>query len=239
MNKNGKPHGNKGKPRPDMIGENNPAKRPEVRAKISANNASKRPEIRKMHSENKKGIKNVMKNPDIKAKHLAAVQTTEFREKESIIHLGKLRPDMIGELNQMHRPEVAAKISISMSGPNHWNWKDGISFEPYCPKFNNNLKERIRAFFNYECIICGKSTEENITNNGRKFELSCHHVEYNKNACCDGKPVHFAALCLRCHSKTNYDTEKWENILHIIINEIYNGKSYYTKEEYKVIKNYY
>lgn len=36
----------KRKPRPDMVGENNPAKRPEVREKLRDNNAMKNPEIR-------------------------------------------------------------------------------------------------------------------------------------------------------------------------------------------------
>jgi group I intron endonuclease len=50
----GLPSGNKGKkypykarsPRPDMMGENNPAKRPEVRKKLSENNPMKNPELR-------------------------------------------------------------------------------------------------------------------------------------------------------------------------------------------------
>ena len=54
-------------------------------------------------------------------------------------------------------------------------------------------------------------------------------------ACCHGKPIHFAALCHKCHSKTNYNREYWECILHRIIDEIYNGRSYYTKEEYENI----
>lgn len=115
-------------------------------------------------------------------------------------------------------------------GETHGNWKGGISFEPYCPKFNQDLKERVRAFFDNTCITCGKTTKEN----GKA--LSVHHVEYDKSACCDGEPVHFAAMCHRCHSKTNFDRERWEAMMHRIIDEIYNGRSYYTKEEYKKIK---
>lgn len=40
----------RGRKRPDICGENNPAKRPEVRKKISENNPMKRPEIRKKMS---------------------------------------------------------------------------------------------------------------------------------------------------------------------------------------------
>jgi hypothetical protein len=115
--------------------------------------------------------------------------------------------------------------SIANSGSKHYNWQDGKSYEPYCPKFNENLKKRIRAFFNNECILCGKTKEENNQN------MSCHHVEYDKKACCDGKLVHFATLCQSCHSKTNHERARWENMLHIIIDYIYEGKSYYTKKE--------
>lgn len=114
-------------------------------------------------------------------------------------------------------------------GDKHWNWKGGISYEPYCPLFNDDLRRRIRLFFDNECVLCGKSTKEN----GQ--ELSCHHVEYNKSACCDGLPVHFAALCKRCHTKTNNNRSWWETVIHRIIDEIYDGRSYYTKEEYKYI----
>ena len=127
-------------------------------------------------------------------------------------------------------PEVLIVQSENRLGELSSNWRGGISFEPYCPKFNQDLKERVRAFFDNTCITCGKTTKEN----GKA--LSVHHVEYDKSACCDGKPVHFAAMCHRCHSKTNFDRERWEAMMHRIIDEIYNGRSYYTKEEYKKIK---
>jgi hypothetical protein len=37
--------------------------------------------------------------------------------------------------------------------------------------------------------------------------------------------------------KTNHNREYWEAIFHIIIDEIYDGRSYYTKEEYNLIKS--
>lgn len=158
----------------------------------------------------------------------------ENRERMSMENPMK-RPEIAarikGNNNPACRPEVRIKIGNGNRGYKNGNWKDGASFEPYCPKWTPELRERIRAFFNYECILCGKSTEEN----GKA--LSCHHVEYNKEACCDGKLVHFAALYNSCHSKTNYNRKYWEYIIHTIIKEIYNDRSYFTKEEYKQIIN--
>ena len=133
-----------------------------------------------------------------------------------------------------------ANVNVTLSGKfcsqlcsNKWHsgqrspvWQGGTSFEPYCPKFNDDLRSRIRTFFDHRCMLCGKSTEEN------KRNLGCHHVEYNKLACCDGKPIHFTTLCNSCHAKTNRNRPRWEAMLHRIIDEIYDGRSYYTKEEY-------
>ena len=145
----------------------------------------------------------------------------------------------IGEKNAMfgkhHSEESKQKMSASRLGKNigdkNPGWKGGISFEPYCPKFNGDLKRRVRHFFDNSCLLCGKSRHEN----GQ--ELSVHHVEYNKNACCDGKLVTFASLCRKCHSKTSgKNRQTWEDMLHVIIDYLYEGKSYYTKDEYEVIR---
>lgn len=118
-----------------------------------------------------------------------------------------------------------------MVGENSPMWRGGISFEPYCPLWTKELRQRIRVFFNNECVICGKTKTEN------KQELSCHHISYDKMICCNDKPVKFATLCRSCHTKTNHDRDRWEAMLCRIIDEIYNGKSYYTKEEYKNIQS--
>lgn len=155
-------------------------------------------------------------------------------------HKRKISCSLLGKpgrfKNKHHTIETRQKISKATSGKNNPNWKDGISYEPYCPKWTPDLRRRIRAFFNYECVLCGKSQNENITKTGKLYQLHCHHVEYNKMACCDGNPIHFAALCNSCHAKTNNNRKIWEEILHRIINEIYNGHSYYTKNEWNIIK---
>lgn len=178
------------------------------------------------------------KNPNY-GKHLS----DEVKSKISLSQKGKFRPESfrpenlerlarLSEANKGRyvKPETRMKLSIANKLENNPNWKGGISYEPYCPKFNKDLKIRIRAFFEYRCALCGKTTEEN------RGQLSCHHVTYNKEMCCDGKPVQFAAMCVRCHSKTGgKDRDKWQATLHRIIEEIYGGRSYFTKEEWKEV----
>jgi len=161
------------------------------------------------------------KNHPMYGKH----HSSEARKKMSDSHQGP-RPNRIGK---HHSIATRIKLSNALSGNNAPGWRGGISFEPYCPKFNNGLKLRARAFFDFRCMICGK----NEAVNGKC--LSIHHVEYNKAACCDGKPVRFAALCHSCHSKTNHNRTRWEAMLHRCIDEIWGGRSYYTKEEYAEI----
>jgi hypothetical protein len=67
---------------------------------------------------------------------------------------------------------------------------------------------------------------------GKHHSLATRIKLSDAAACCDGKPVRFAALCHSCHSKTNHERARWEYMLHRAIDEIWDGKSYFTKEEY-------
>ena len=122
-----------------------------------------------------------------------------------------------------HSEESKIKISNAVRGPRNPLWKGGISFEPYCPKFNNEFKERVRAFFGYQCVECG------ISQNGRKLHV--HHVNFNKEACCDKTIPLFVSLCQPCHSKTNRNREYWEKHYTEIINKQYSGQCYIQKSE--------
>lgn len=98
--------------------------------------------------------------------------------------------------------EIKLKISITNSGESHWNWKGGISFEPYCSKFNNMLKEKIRERDNRTCQLCGK-TEQN-----EDKKLSVHHIHYDKENC----NPDLISLCKRCNTTVNYNRNYWEEI---------------------------
>jgi len=103
------------------------------------------------------------------------------------------RERMSGANNCMSRPEVRAKVS----GEKCWLWKGGISFEPYCPKFTERLKESIREEFGRKCFICGLPESKN----GER--LSVHHCDYQKSQGCNGQRWSLIPLCHNCHTKTS------------------------------------
>ena len=120
--------------------------------------------------------------------------------------------------------ETRLKLSLALQGPKSYRWKGGASFEPYCQKFNNEFRERVRAYFNYQCVECGTIQTE------RRLEI--HHVNSNKQACCDSSTPVFVPLCKSCHGKAGHNTEYWENWFASMITDYYGGKCYFTKEEF-------
>lgn len=120
------------------------------------------------------------------------------------------------------------------SGEKHPNWKGGMSFEPYCIKFNNEFKDRVRDFFDRTCYVCGKSEQEQIDEmikaEKRQFKkLDVHHVNYDKMMCCnDVKPL-FVPLCRSCHTKTNTDREYWEEFFTVSLEYLTQGECFIPK----------
>lgn len=120
-------------------------------------------------------------------------------------------------------PETIEKIRCAQSGERAWNWQGGISYEPYCVKFNNAFKERVREFFGRKCAECG--APENGT------RLHVHHVNYHKGSRrAEGVPPLFVALCQSCHARSNHGREYWEEHFTTMINEQYGGQCYLPKE---------
>ena len=203
---------------------------PEARAKMSA--ALRGKKLSPAHIANRTVAQQGKKRSEETRHKISVALTGKKQSMEHTMHCAE------GHRGRHRSDEAKAKISATLKmdirrrGENNPNWKGGISFEPYCPKFNRDLKKRIREFFQNKCLLCGITAEDNTR------QLSCHHVNYNKNACCDGKPIHFAALCSTCHSKTGGgERPRWEEIFHRIIDEMYDGRSYFTKEEWREICN--
>jgi|GEM_PF-2501928 hypothetical protein len=94
---------------------------------------------------------------------------------------------------------------MHMAGPNHPGWKNGVSYEPYCPRFNNTLKEKIRDAFDRKCFLSG------IPENGTK--LCIHHCDYLKSQGCQGQRWSLLPLNTRWHVKTNFNRWYWFGLL--------------------------
>jgi hypothetical protein len=67
-------------------------------------------------------------------------------------------------------------------GKNSHLYDHGQSFYPYCERFSELLKERVRKFFGDKCVICGRTKNENLNK-----RLDVHHVFVEKLACCESK----------------------------------------------------
>ena len=96
--------------------------------------------------------------------------------------------------------ESKRKQKESISGNKHWNWKGGISCEPYSPTFNQQLKDRIRVRDNFICQKCG--TPELEFNQ----RLTIHHIDYNKK---NSEESNLVSLCNKCNFQVNRDRAYW------------------------------
>jgi len=142
-------------------------------------------------------------------------------------------------------------MSENLSGENNPSWTGGPKV--YCEKWTAEFRRRIRAFFDYKCVDCGSPQNEQL--------LHCHHVYYDKKACCAvnengkylsnlgikgyphsfeivGDPNKFVTLCQSCHARTTAKKKReyWARHFEEIINIDYQGNSYLTKEEYQKMK---
>ncbi|MDP2217207.1 MAG: NUMOD3 domain-containing DNA-binding protein [Methanolobus sp.] len=132
--------------------------------------------------------------------------TEEHRRKVSIAMSGEKHPMYGKHLTE----ETRKKLSECKKGEKHPlfgkcgeiapNWHGGKSFEPYCPKFNHELKEKIRERDNRTCQLCC------VKENGRKLDV--HHIHYDKPNC----NPDLIALCFKCNTKVNFNRDYYENL---------------------------
>ncbi len=145
---------------------------------------------------------------------------------------GKKRMDICGENNPSKRIEVRQKISNyhkgkilsqetieKLSGENGSNWQGGISFLPYCSKFNKQKKEEIREQYNRKCYVCGKDEKDNVTKYGENKKLFVHHVDMDKEQGCNDKKWKLVPLCMQCHANLHHGKNK-KDLNKIIINKL-------------------
>jgi hypothetical protein len=117
-----------------------------------------------------------------------------------------------------HKEESKEKIR----GENNKGWKGGLSYLPYCFRFNERRRRMVRVFFGYFCICCGKHATENIIfwKNGYKpVEHSVHHIDHDKEQGCNGKPFNLVPLCHECHGKELHKEEEYKKHINKTLEE--------------------
>jgi len=225
---------------------------PEVKAKISKTERGKiiPEDVRLKMSESHKGARNCNFGREFSEEHRAKISQARRGRRAPPETRAKMAASQSG---RRHSPETRAKMSAwqigrklppetvakvvatnvrlgTRAGERNGRWRGGVSFGPYCPKFNFEFKERVREFFGRKCLICDKTEADN----GRKLDV--HHVAYDKMICCNDKKPLFAALCTSHNSIANNGRDGWEHMFTYIIEEVYKGKSFYSKEEMSALK---
>lgn len=186
-------------------------------------------------------IREAYKNPEVIQRKRDAHKGKIFTEKTK---------QKISEANK--REDVLLKRLDSFYGG---FWYGNVRYpetKTYCELWNGDLRERIRAAFDYKSAISGITTDER----GRK--LDCHHIYFQEKACCHwdkdmngyyaminigtkrnpnmirydikGNPNKFVPLTRAEHTATRFDKLHWIKVFEDII-EKRGGKCYLTKEE--------
>jgi len=151
---------------------------------------------------------------------LRTPRSDETKDRISRSRIGKYGGEKNSFYGKKHTDETKQLMRANharLSGENSPAWKGGVSFEPYCPHFNEPFRESIREKFGRVCFLCPITEEEQInamrSRGKRPYKLSVHHVNYNKECLCDDSECEFIPLCLACHGKTNTNRENWESTI--------------------------
>jgi len=132
------------------------------------------------------------------------VRSTGKKQSEKTIR--KRSEAMKGKNTYIRNKDIRHRMSIAKQGKNHPNWQNGISFEPYCHKFNNQLRSKIKERDNYQCQMpdCLCTQLDSLALHRKR--LSVHHIHYDKPNCAPD----LITLCIICNNKANFNRDYWE-----------------------------
>ena len=158
------------------------------------------------------------------------------------------------KLEMMELPRTPEREIEEFASLNRvWYGSVDKSDRRYCEKWTLDLRRRIRLYWGEKSVLSGKTKEEN----GGKL-LSCHHVYYQKQACCiwdedkggfyaridgekyyiRGDPNKFVPLTASENSMVNHNKLKWVKHFEDLI-EAQGGRCYiprYTEYSEKEIE---
>ena len=145
-----------------------------------------------------------------------------------------LKKSRIG-LKKPHTEESKQKMSENRAGKCMGNdnpmWNGGISYFPYCPKFNARRTRAVRKFFGYVCLTCGKLESNNLVA-GKQQSLSVHHIDHDKEQGCSGKPFNLVPLCASCHSYELHNQKDYREKINAILDNNF-ASDIWSRESYE------
>jgi len=176
----------------------------ETKKKLSESHKDKKhtEETKKKMSESRRGKKHYNYGKHLSEEQKKKISESRIGEKHP--NYGK-RGEQCPMYGKHHSEEYKKRMSEIMRGEKNPSWQGGISFEPYCEKFNNQKKEEIRNQYDRKCYICHKHENDNITKTGKQEKLCVHHIDLDKEQGCNGKQWKLVPVCRKCHAKIHKD----------------------------------
>lgn len=146
--------------------------------------------------------------------HLKQIAGNSLGIKRSEETKRKLREAHTGKLfTEKHCKNISESRKGKGKGERNANWNGGVSFAPYCNKFDERRKKAVRNFFKNRCICCGKHVTENIVKTFGQIEHSVHHVDHDKEQGCGGKNFQLVPLCIECHTKELHHQQEYKDYI--------------------------
>jgi len=118
-----------------------------------------------------------------------------------------------GFTGKHHLNSAKQKISIAQCAEKSPHWKGGISFLPYCEKFNRKLKEAVKERDNHTCQLCSVKNTKFIV----------HHIHYDKENCYPD----LITLCRSDNGRVNFNRKHYEELFMNKLND--RGLLFWTK----------
>lgn len=113
-----------------------------------------------------------------------------------------------------------ACAGILRRGENNPNYMHGMGNFPYPLTFSRFLKSIIKKRDNLKCANCNISELTHL----KKFKqkLHIHHIDYNKNNCCEENLI---TLCQKCNINANFNRDYWYAYFKYLIKYLYHRES--------------
>ena len=177
-----------------LYGKNNPAKRLDVRAKLSIAKIKnwKDSEFRASRT----GNNNPAKRPEVRAKMSASM------------------------IEYCKTSEAKDKMSANNTGENNPNFNNWVSRKPYCYLWNESLRERYRNYWGRVCVLTDTLRSVMGLDSGlsdfegheifSKRRLAVHHSRGDKMEGCNGKEMALVPIQNRFNNK-KFDGLRLEN----------------------------